>query len=295
LEDQHVKRGTLAALILVLGAWYTVQMRSVAQAPNPAGARGAQRPVAYPDRPKAPQDVLDRGKAVYGVSCAFCHGSDAGGGEVGPNLWRSGVVLEDQSGEMIAPIVHGSRADKGMPRVAITDAQISDVAAWLHSIKVASRTDPNEFPIDIVRGDAKAGEVYFQKTCVSCHSVTGDLKGFASKMPNPKTLQQTWMLPGGAGGRGPGGPAPRIPGLHVPPITVTVTQPTGEKVTGVMTRIDDFYVGLTEADGTLRGFSRMGDVPKVELHDPLAPHRELLRKYDDKDIHDLTAYLVTLK
>jgi mono/diheme cytochrome c family protein len=230
------------------------------------------------------------------VSCAFCHGSDAAGGEVGPNLLRSSVVLQDESGELIAPIVHGSRLDKGMPRVELTDAQISDVAAWLHSLKVASRTDPNENNIDIVRGDAKAGEVYFQKTCASCHSATGDLKDFAAQMPNPKTLQQTWLLPGGGGGRGPGGfAAPPLPGLHVPAVTVTVTLPTGEKVEGVMSRIDDFYVGLTQADGTIRGFSRMGGVPKVEIHDPLAPHRELLGKYQDKDIHDVTAYLVTLK
>jgi cytochrome c oxidase cbb3-type subunit 3 len=293
-----VKRGTIAALFLILGMWYTMQLHSVAQTQNPSipAARGPQRPQAYPSRPKAPQDVLDRGKAVYGVSCAFCHGSDAGGGEVGPNLLRSSVVLNDASGELIAPLVHGARVDKGMPRVDLSDAQISDVTAWLHSLKIASRTDPNENNINIVRGDAKAGEAYFQKSCASCHSVTGDLKGFAAKMPNPKTLQQTWMLPGGGGGRGPGGfGAPQLTGLHVPPLTVTVTLPTGEKATGVMSRIDDFYVGLVQADGTIRGFSRMGDKPKVEIHDPLAPHRELLGKYQDKDIHDLTAYLVTLK
>jgi mono/diheme cytochrome c family protein len=282
-------------VFLILGGWYALQLRSVAQAQNSAAPRGLQRQQAYPDRPKAPQDILDRGKATYGVSCAFCHGSDAAGGEVGPNLLRSSVVLQDASGELIAPIVHGSRIDKGMPRVDLTDAQISDVAAWLHSLKVASRTDPNENNIDIVRGDAKAGEVYFQKTCASCHSMTGDLKGFAAKMPNPKTLQQTWMLPGGGGSRGPGGFAAAMPGLHVPPVTVTVTLPTGEKAEGVMSRIDDFYVGLTQADGTSRGFSRRGDTPKVELHDPLAPHRELLGKYQDQDIHDVTAYLVTLK
>jgi cytochrome c oxidase cbb3-type subunit 3 len=290
-----VKRGLIAALLLIIGVWYAAPFRPTAQAQNPGAARGGQRQQAYPDRPKAPQDVLDRGKATYGVSCAFCHGSDAGGGEGGPNLLRSSVVLEDQSGELIAPIVHGARIDKGMPRIDISDAQISDIAAWLHSLKVASRTDPAT-DIDIVRGDAKAGEAYFQKTCASCHSVTGDLQGFASKMPNPRTLQQTWMLPGGGGGRGPGGPgAASVPGLHVPPVTVTVTLQSGEKVTGVMSRIDDFYVGLTETDGTARGFSRTGNVPKIEIHDPLAAHRELLRKYEDKDIHDLTAYLVTLK
>jgi cytochrome c oxidase cbb3-type subunit 3 len=295
MEADHVKRGMIAAFFLVLGVWYALQLRSVAQAPAPAAARGA-RPQAYPDRVKAPQDVLDKGKATYGVSCAFCHGSDAAGGEVGPNLLRSSVVLQDESGELIAPIVHGARMDKGMPRIDLTDAQVSDIAAWLHSLKVASRTDPNENNIDIVRGDAKAGEVYFQKTCASCHSTSGDLKGFAAKMPTPKTLQQTWMLPGGGGGRGPGGPAAsQMAGLHVPPVTVTVTQAGGEKITGNLTRIDDFYVGLTDKNGTVRGFSRMGEMPKVEIHDPLAAHRELLRTYTDKEIHDVTAYMVTLK
>jgi cytochrome c oxidase cbb3-type subunit 3 len=274
-----------------------MQMCPLAQAQDPATptARRPQRPQAYPDRQKAPQDVLDRGKAVYGVNCAFCHGSDGGGGEVGPNLLRSSVVLSDMSGELIAPLVHGSRADKGMPRVDMTDAQISDVASWLHSLKVASRTDPNENNINIVRGDAKAGEVYFQKTCASCHSVTGDLKGFAAKMPNPKTLQQTWMLPGGSGGRMGGFGAPPPTGLHVPPTTVTVTLSSGQKVEGNLNRIDDFFVGLTQADGSIRGFERTSNSPKVEIHDPLATHRELLRQYKDTDIHDLTAYMVTLK
>ena len=289
-----MKRGFLAVLLLIMGAWFTLETRPVVHAQIPAGAPRIPQQQPYPERPKAPQDVLDRGRATYGVSCAFCHGSDGGGGEIGPNLLRSGVVLNDNAGELIAPIAHGGRVDKGMPQVDITDAQVSDIAAWLHSLRVASRTDPNENNINIVTGDAKAGEAYFQKTCASCHSVTGDLQGFAAKMPNPKALQQTWMLPDGGGGRG-AGPASRISGLHVPPTTVTVTLASGKTYTGVMTRIDDFFVGLTEADGTVHGFSRAGNVPKVEIHDPLAPHRELLRKYQDKDIHDLTAYLVTLK
>jgi cytochrome c oxidase cbb3-type subunit III len=255
-----------------------------------------RRLVAYPDRPKAPQEVLDRGKAIYGVSCAFCHGSDAGGGEIGPNLLRSGVVLEDQNGELIAPIVHGARVDKGMPRIDITDAQIEDVVAWLHSLHVASRTNTPVVEINIVTGDATAGRAFFQKTCASCHSATGDLKGIATRFPDPKVLQQTWLLPGGGGGRSPAGlvSSPER-GLHIPPLTVTVTLPNGQKVNGELTRIDDFYVGLKESDGTLRGFPREGDTPQVELHDPLAPHRQLLHAYTDKNIHDLTAYMVTLK
>src|SRR5207247_448889 len=176
------------------------------------------------------------------------------------------------------------------------DAQISDIAAWLHSFKIASRTDPNENNIDIVRGDAKAGEAYFQKNCASCHSVTGDLSGFATKMPSPKAMQQTWLLPdGGRGGPALQGRGRSVPGVHLTPITVTVTLANGQKVTGEMTRIDDFFVGLTEPDGTIRGFARNGNVPKVEIHDPLAAHRELLRHYRDKDIHDVTAYLMSVK
>lgn len=288
-----MKYGLIAALFLVPGAWYGARVSYIAEAQTPSAGQ-VRRPQAYPDRPKASADVIARGKATYGVSCGFCHGSDARGGEVGPNLLRSSVVMQDQSGELIAPIVHGARVDKGMPRIELTDDQIKDIAAWLHSIHIASRTDPNENNIDIVRGDAKSGEADFQKMCSSCHSVNGDLKGFSAKMPTPKVLQQTWLLPDG--GAGPNGvPRVRMQGLHVPPVTVTVTSPTGEKVEGVLTRIDDYYVGLTMADGTNRSFTRLGDVPKIEIHDPLAPHRELLHKYTDKQIHDITAYLVSTK
>ena len=298
----HFIQGSMLPQAAAGGTTQTPSGASVQAAPGTPPIRGGaldappqRRPQAYPDRPKAPQEILDRGKAVYGVSCAFCHGSDAAGGEIGPSLLRSSVVLEDQNGELIMPIVHGARIDKGMPRIDITDDQIKDIAAWLHSLKVASRTDPNENHINIVTGDASAGKAFFGKTCASCHSADADLKGFATKFPEPKVMQQTWMLPGGGGGRGPGGAATALPGLHVPPTTVTVTLPDGKVTEGRLTRIDDFYVGLTEKDGSDIGFARNGDNPKVQVHDPLHAHRELLRTYTDKDIHDLTAYLVTLK
>ena len=83
--------------------------------------------------------------------------------------------------------------------------------------------------------------------------------------------------------------------LNVPPTTVTVTLPSGEKVEGVLDRIDDFVVSLTTSDGTHRAFRTSGGTPKVDVHDPLQAHRDLLRVYSDKDIHDVTAYLATLK
>jgi cytochrome c oxidase cbb3-type subunit 3 len=137
-------------------------------------------------------------------------------------------------------------------------------------------------------GDAAAGETYFKAKCATCHSVTGDLKGIGGKFAEPRDLQQMFVMPGG-GGRGRGAPA------NVPPTTVTVTPSSGQKAEGRLVRVDDFIVTLADADGTQHTFRREGDKPKVEIHDPLKPHKDLLRVYSDRDIHNVTAYLVTVK
>lgn len=250
----------------------------------------AQTPVkkknsaAFPQRPQADQAALDRGRALYGVNCNFCHGSDARGGEGGPNLLRSQLVLQDKDGELIAPVVQKGRPDQGMPAFpGITTSQVADLAIYIHDFPVDNR-DPARFPPpSIVVGDAKAGEQYFQAKCGTCHSATGDLKGISSKITDARVLQNTFLMPG------KGGPK-AAPFIHVPPVTVTVAGIEGE-----LSRIDDFSVTLKDVDGVQRTFRRDGDKPKVELHDPLKPHLELLRTYTDRDIHNLTAYLVTLK
>ena len=233
---------------------------------------------------------LARGKALYGVNCNFCHGSDARGGEGGPNLLRSQIVLNDVNGENIAPVVQNGRVEQGMPKFPLSLAQISDIAAYIHDFKVGGYDISRMRPPSILIGDAKAGQAYFQATCASCHSPTGDLKGIGERISDPKLLQNTYLMPGGGGFRPRGGPA-----LNVPPTTVTVTMPGGDKVEGRLARIDDFYVALILADGTERSFRRDGDIPRVEVHDALQPHKDLLPKYSDTDIHNLTAYLVTLK
>jgi cytochrome c oxidase cbb3-type subunit 3 len=267
-----------------------IAMEASLAAQNPAAGRGpavAPRPSAYPIRPPADPAVLERGRATYGVNCNFCHGSDARGGEGGPSLLRSELVLDDQNGELIAPVVQNGRPDQGMPKFNLTNAQVAEVAAYIHNFKVSGNEGSRMVPPSVLVGDAKAGEAYFKSKCGACHSPTGDLKGIGSRIPDAKLLQNTFMMPGG-GGRGPAAP------VKVPPTTVSVTA-AGKKVEGTLVRIDDFLVTLTEADGTLRSFRRDGDNPKVEIHDPLLPHKNLLPVYADKDIHNLTAYLVTLK
>jgi mono/diheme cytochrome c family protein/small nuclear ribonucleoprotein (snRNP)-like protein len=233
--------------------------------------------------------MIDRGRALYGVNCQFCHGSDARGGEGGPNLLRSELVLNDRSGELIGPVIQNGRIDQGMPKFPMTNAQVADIAAFIHNFRVAGYDASRMKPPTILVGDAAAGETYFKAKCASCHSVTGDLKGIGAKFAEPRDLQQTFVMPGG-GGRGRG-----AAGANVPPTTVTVTTESGQKIEGRLVRIDDFIVTLADAEGTQHTFKREGDRPKVEIHDPLQPHKALLGVYTDKDIHNLTAYLVTVK
>jgi cytochrome c oxidase cbb3-type subunit 3 len=144
-------------------------------------------------------------------------------------------------------------------------------------------------------GNAGEGQAYFKAKCGSCHSPTGDLQGIATRIADPKTLQNTWVAGGGGrGGRGGrGGAAAGESSART--VTVAVTLPSGERTEGRLVRIDDFLVTVALADGTQRSFRRDGEVPKVEVRDPMQAHRDLLAVYTDKDMHDVTAYLVTLK
>ena len=250
---------------------------------------------AFPVRPKAPADVLARGKAAYDVNCAYCHGADARGGEHGgTNLLRSDITMKDADGTLLRQFLlnptgaEHSGVREGPQKFDLTPAQASDISAYIRNFPLSSRDPGRMRPPTILVGDAKAGAVYFAAKCGSCHSAAGDLRGIASRISDPRSLQQTWLMPviyrsGGAPRRG------------APPITVTVTQPDGTKVDGTLGRVDDFIVTLTEADGTARSFRREGDTPKVEVHNPMQPHEDLLAVYTDQDIHNVTAYLATLK
>lgn len=264
------------------------------QAPAPAAGRGRGGgggggggfANSFPQHEQAPADSIARGKALYEVQCAQCHGEDARGGNGGPNLIRDATNLDDKNGELIGEVVNTGRPAQGMPKFEFSPPQIADIAAFLHSFRVAGYDVTRNRPATVVVGDAKAGEAYFTQRCSACHSAAGDLKGIASRISDPRSLQQRWIMPA-AGGRGA-----QASGA---PTTVTVTLAGNQRVEGRLVRIDDFIVTLTEADGTSRTFKRDGATPRVEVHDPIQAHRDLLPVYTDKNIHDVTAYLVTLR
>jgi cytochrome c oxidase cbb3-type subunit 3 len=232
---------------------------------------------------------------LYGVHCRACHGNDLRGGDIGgPNLLRSQLALNDLEGELIGPVITEGRQTPGvgtMPANPLPPDDIKAIAAYVHSVQATMRgqgSPPAGPPVElkVLVGDASAGQAYFKANCSSCHSPTGDLAGIGTRISDPTTLQNTWVG-GGRGGRG-GGPVRRQ-------VMVTVTLPNGQKVEGRLDRIDDFLVLLTTAEGVQRSFSRTGEVPIVEVRDPMEQHRRLLAAYSDRDIHNVTAYLVTLK
>ena len=259
----------------------------VAPASAQQGGAGRGGFVAYPQRPPGNPAAIERGKTLWGVNCTFCHGPDARGGDGGgPNLLRSSAMLDDQNGELIGPVVQKGRG--AMPAIPLSNEQIADIAAFLHSIPVSSRTGPST--VSILVGDAKKGEAYVAQACAKCHT-TSALRDFAAKLDDPKTLQQMWLMPG-SGGRGFG---PNTAPIPRPPITAIVTMPSGERVEGRVELIDDFTVMLLMNDGQLRTIKTFGTTTRVELRDPLQPHKELLPIYTDSDIHNVTAYLVSLR
>src|SRR5437016_13687538 len=263
----HSWRGSRCLGIVILACAPTLSApQSAAQAPPrpaqaPQAGRDGNRAPDYPVHPPAPPEQLARGAQIFRSNCSFCHGSDARGGEAGPNLVRDEVVLRDQRGELITPIVQNGIPAQGMPKFALSAADITDIAAWLHSQPLSDRGAPST--LDILVGNAKEGEAYFNGAgrCTQCHSATGDLAGIGRRY-DPKTIQDL-IVSGGGGGRMRRRSAGPTPPVKAPPTTVTVTPPSGRRVQGELDHLSAFIVALREPDGTYKSFARHDSIPKV--------------------------------
>lgn len=246
-------------------------------------ARGgrAQTPAQHP--PDAAEIQL--GGQTYLQSCGFCHGPDATGAR-GPDLIRSPLVAHDVNGDQIGPVIRNGRPDKGMPALPLSDDQIKAIAAYLHDRTQQSLDSarlPKTYDLGkLLTGKAAAGRTYFDGPggCAQCHSASGDLKGIAGKYA-PLDLEARMLYPEGRRNRRP------------VTVTATVTLPSGEQVTGKVEHLDEFNVAIVDSSGWYRSFDR-GSV-KVDVHDPLAAHRDLLNTITQDDFHNLFAYLETLK
>lgn len=227
------------------------------------------------------QAAAKLGEPLFKQNCAACHGENARGGE-GPNLVRSTLVLHDEKGEEIGQVIKNGRPDAGMPAFpGLKPSEIYDLAEYIHLQveNAANRGAYNSVYANERRqnsGDTKQGEVFFVANCASCHSATGDLKKIGFKYPQAAAMEARFIWP-----------ASREP-AHA-----TVKTKSGEVVTGSVVKLDDFDVALRDTNGEYHEWPRQE--VEVKTDDKLSGHRALLAKYTDADIHNVTAYLLTLK
>lgn len=280
-------------------------------APPPAGPApgrgGAAGLGAGPiDLPAVDPAAADRGRSVYAAQCITCHGTQARGTDSGANLVRSEVVLRDRFGSMLGPFLKkGHPLQSGSASASLTEAQAQDLMHFLRQrVNDGLRNSPTFQPGNVLTGDPKAGAAYVngEGTCTQCHSLTAaggattasSLAGIGTRL-TPVNIQQRFIFPmSGRGGRGarPGGPgAAPAPNTAT---TVTITPPSGPALSGVLVQMDDFDVTLRDDAGVLRTVRRVPGM-KVVKTNPFQFHIDLLERITDKQMHDVVAFLETLK
>lgn len=229
---------------------------------------------------EASVEVFERGHQEFVQYCGFCHGRNAAGGSVGPNLIRSTVVRHDTNGGELGKVILQGRPDKGMPPIPLRPAQISDIAGYLHlrlaeADQISSHRPSRDYEAKkLLTGNASLGKAYFAGACAGCHSPSGDLSGIATRYA-PVQLEARFLYPWG-----------KRP-------TASVTDASGKRFSGEILQNDSFNVALRTTDGWYHSWPA-GSV-HIEAHDPLAGHLELLPKLTTRDMRNLFAYLETLK
>jgi cytochrome c oxidase cbb3-type subunit 3 len=259
-----------------------VALISLGVAASLAAQGGPPRPAPNPAEVAAKAAAVERGRTLFKQNCVACHGDDATGGR-GPDLIRSSVVRHDKNGDQIGPVVTSGRPEEGMPPFPFSQAQIADLVWFLDAqldlfdLHTRFGPYPNDIPAErLATGSVEAGKAYFNGPgkCHTCHSPSGDLAGIAKKY-NPPDLEVRFLYPSGT------------------PTTAVVTDRSGKTFEGTVLLNDDFNIAIMGKDGWYHSWPK-SDV-KVEVHDPIAVHAELLENYTDADMHNLFTYLETLQ
>ena len=206
---------------------------------------------------------------------------DAAGGESGPDLTRSRSIMRDIRGDRVRAVVHDGRVEKGMPAFpGLAIPQVNDLIAFVRNQAKQLNSKPGGRRgvdvADLQTGNAEQGKAYFNGPgkCSSCHSPTGDLAGIASRREGLE-LEMQMLYPQNAKAK------------------VTVTTKSGETFTGTLVDKDEFYLSMTDSEGWRRSWPIRSIEYKIDS--PSDAHIEQFEKYTDDDIHNLMAYLQTLR
>jgi len=271
-------------ILLVASALSPVHLVAQGRGRAAGASPASQRPPQTATPQTYPADQVAAGQTLFAARCGSCHGRDGAGGDGDTDLTRSSLVAQDVRGDKIGPVVRSGRPDKGMTPIAVSDEDLAAIVAFVHERHTTAETllggRRSVDAADLQTGSADAGRKYFDSACARCHSASGDLAGISKRLQGLALLQR--MLYPGSGGGG----AVKAP-------TVTVTAPNGQVVSGTVAYRDEFTIALTDSAGSYRSWPTRRVTFKVD--DPLSAHVEQLAKYTDDDMHNVFAYLQTLK
>jgi mono/diheme cytochrome c family protein len=233
--------------------------------------------------PEPDKAAAARGAPLFQQNCAFCHGQQARGA-TGASLITSDEVLGDDHGEHLLPFLKKGRPEKGMPAfAAMTDAQLTDISEFVH-LQVEDVANRGTYQVlNILVGDPDKGYVYVARHCMACHTAE-TFAHFAGRFRSPEQLQRGWVWPSRPAGAGDNPLA----------VTATVRLPNGSAITGRVTQMSDFRIVMVDSTNQPRSIERKTGV-SVLIADPLAAHEEMIQTLTNQDLHDVSAYLETLK
>ena len=288
--------GLAGGLVVAAGLAVGQQAPTAAQQTSTGSQEGIQQPRSYQhmtpaERAAATRAFLglgpppDKAAAALGAplfqrNCSFCHGPE-GRGATGPNLITSDEVLDDSHGEHLVPFLQKGRPEKGMPAFGtMSDDQLLDIAEFLHQQVEDVANRGTYHVLNILVGNAAEGEAYVQAHCLTCHTME-TFAHLGSRYRSPDQLQRGWVWPARESN----------PALA---ITATVTMPDGGTVAGRVTQISDFRITLVDATGDTHVIDREAGV-RAQIRDPLAAHQAMIETLRNSDLHNVTAYLETLK
>jgi len=272
---------------LLIAACFAVANVASGQARNEDSPAAA--PIPETTTPQSYEPALvEAGRVRFAANCGFCHGRDTAGGTGGSDLTRSQIVAGDVRGDRIGQVVHNGRPEAGMPAFpALADDDFAAIVAFIHDQKTQAESATggrrSVEVADLQTGNARSGERYFDSHCSACHSASGDLADIGARLEG-LTLLRRMLYPGSEGRSA--APPPRRP-------DVTVTTRDGQTFTGALAYRDEFTIALTDAAGRYRSWPA-ADV-SIEVDDPLEAHVDQLAAYTDDDIHDVFAYLQSLR
>jgi cytochrome c oxidase cbb3-type subunit 3 len=275
---ERMRRAIWMSVVALIAAGGVIA-QGPGQSPASRAGPGTVTPQVYP------VEQIQAGELRFTSQCGFCHGRDTEGGETGPDLTRSKLVAEDMRGDKIGPVLRAGRSDRGMPSFDLSDADVNAIVAFIHDQKTKSEAlgggRRGVDAVDLAVGDAEAGRRYFQGAggCSGCHSATGDLAGVAARYQGLALLQRM-LYPSGSR------PAPARP-------KVTLSLASGRTAGGLLASEDEFTIAILDPAGARRTYKK--SAVKFKIDNPVSAHFDQLGKYTDDDMHNVFAYLDTLK